>query len=133
MSAEYVLEALCGHSSFTAVFGTRKALKELPPDTDRAQKCLVYEVITDTPMPNVDHTRSRRAQARVRITVSGKRLEDVIAGHDAFRTALDFTIGATHAGKRVVIFRKLQSGTPDRDEALGIWWRPDDYVLAYYE
>jgi hypothetical protein len=134
VSAENVIAALLGVSALNAQFGSRRALVRLPGGTDQTQKCLVYAVITDEPTPNVNYADGKaRARARVRVTVTAKTVQEVLDAHAAVRAAIDFTHGGTHGGHVVVSCRKAQSGPMQKDDSLGVWWRPDDYVLAYYE
>lgn len=134
MSAERVVEAMLAQAAVVAVFGDRVALGQLPSSTDLTQKCLVYEFASDIPRPNVNHADGKaRSEARVRLKVLGKEAGDVVSGHDALRAALDFTKGVVFAGSRVVVFRKVLGTQPIRDNDVGVWWRADDYLLAYYD
>jgi hypothetical protein len=134
MSVEAMLEDMLSSASLDALFGDRRALNRLPQDTDQTLTCLVYDVITDTPTPNVNFRDGQaRARARCRIKVIAPDLDNVMQGHAAVRAVLDFAIGGTYGGHRLLIARKVQGGPVMRDDSLGVWWRPDDYELAYYE
>lgn len=134
MSAEHVVAALTAQAAVAAVFGDRVALDQLPQSTDLTLKCLAYQIVSDTPAPNVNHLDGQaRSNARVRLSVLGKTPGDVVSAHAALRAALDFTHGGTYGGHRVLSFRKVLSSSTKRDNDLGVWVRHDDYMLAYYE
>ena len=134
MSAENIITAMLASATLDATFGDRRALVRLPADTDQTQKCLVCSVVYDEPTPNVNYADGkRRARARCRVSVTGKAVQDVLDGQAAVRGVLDFKFSVVHGGHTVLRIRKVSSGEMQKDDSLGVWWRPDDYDLIYFE
>jgi hypothetical protein len=132
MSAELLIPAMLNHSSITALIGTRLALERLP--TNSVMPACVYTVISDTPQPNVAYQNGQQlSRARIQINPLATTVTAVVQIHTAIRTLLDFKHRTTFSGMLVMSCRVETKGMYEKDDETGIWTRPVDYILQYYE
>lgn len=132
MNPELIIASLLGHSSITALVGTRRALGQLPQNT--SMPAIVYQVIDASPRPNLDYTDGpQMARARIQINPLAASIPEVKAIHSALRSVLDFKHNSVAAGKTVVSCRFDLLGPMDKDNEAGVWTQPADYVLQWYE
>jgi hypothetical protein len=132
MSAEQIISTWLADATITALVGSRRALSQLPQGT--AYPALVYEVVTTTPRPHLNYaTEPQEAMARVQLNPLAKDIATVKSIHSALRTLLDFKHNITIAGKTIISCRLGVIGLVEKDNDLGIWTQPADYMLRYYE
>lgn len=132
MSAELIVAELLKDASITALIGTRNALVQLPKNT--SYPALVYTVIETTPDPVLAYqTTDQMARARIQFNPLAKDIATVKQILAALRTLLDFKHNDTVLGHLIVSCRLDNIGPVDRDNDIGVWTQPADYMLMYYE
>lgn len=132
MSAEAITATLLTDASITALVGDRVALGQLPTNT--IYPAIVYQIITVTPRPALSAQQSAQLEhARIQINPIAATLDQVMQMHAAVRTLFDFRHQATIAGKTVVSLRRAGGSAPyDKDDDMGLWTQPADYMLSWY-
>jgi hypothetical protein len=132
MSAELIIAELLNDASITNLVGNRKALVQLPKNTQ--YPALVYTVIDTTPEPTLSYqTADQMARARIQFNPLAKNIASVASILTALRNLLDFKHNDTVLGHKIVSCRLDVIGPVDRDNDIGVWTQPADYVLMYYE
>lgn len=131
MNPELIIAAMLNQAGITALVGNRRALGQLPQNSQFP--AIVYQVIDGQPQPGLNYSVDDLAMARIQINPLAVTLAEVKNIHAAVRTGLDFTHHQTYAGKLVMSCRFDQLGPIDRDEEMGIWTQPADYMLRWYE
>jgi len=132
MSAERLIPAMLNHASISALIGTRLALERIPTNT--IMPACVYTIIDDVPAPNVAYQNGNQlTKARVQINALAMTVGEVISINNAIRALLDFKHQATFIGILVMSCRIEMWGAYEKDDETGIWTRPVDYFLQYYE
>lgn len=129
MSAESIVEFLLADPSIAALVSDRWALKQLPDDTD--MPALVFDIVTETPKPNL--AASSLVQSRIQFNPLAETVDEVMAIHAALKALCDFKHAQVLAGFIVVSMRRDTPGAYDKDNELGVWTRPVDYMLLHYE
>lgn len=131
MNPEIIIAAMLNQAGITALVGNRRALGQLPQNSQFP--AIVYQVIDGQPQPGLNYAVDDLAMARIQINPLAVTLAEVKNIHAAVRTGLDFKHHQTFAGKLVMSCRFDQLGPIDRDEEMGIWTQPADYMLRWYE
>lgn len=131
MNPELIIAAMLNQAGITALVGNRRALGQLPQNSQFP--AIVYQVIDGQPQPGLNYSVDDLAMARIQINPLAVTLAEVKNIHAAVRTGLDFKHHQTFAGKLVMSCRFDQLGPIDRDEEMGIWTQPADYMLRWYE
>ena len=132
MSAELLIPAMLDHATITALIGNRLALQRLPQNS--AMPACVYNVISDNPDPNIDYQSGPQlTKARVQINPLALTVGSIVSIHAAIRSLLDFKHNTTYSGIKVLSSRVDFKGPYEKDDETGIWTRPVDYILQYYE
>ena len=132
MSAELLIPAMLNHASITALIGTRLALHRLPQNT--VMPACVYNVISDNPDPYINYQSGQQiTKARVQINALALTVASVVSIHAAIRNLLDYKHNLTYSGIKVMSSRVDFKGPYEKDDETGIWTRPIDYILQYYE
>ena len=131
MTPEIIIAAMLNQAGITALVGNRRALGQLPQNSQFP--AIVYQVIDGQPQPGLNYSVDDLAMARIQINPLAVTLAEVKNIHAAVRTGLDFKHHQTFAGKLVMSCRFDQLGPIDRDEEMGIWTQPADYMLRWYE
>jgi hypothetical protein len=73
------------------------------------------------------------ARARIQINPIAKSIGDVKTILDAVRAAMDFKLQQVYATKTVISSRLELLGPIEKDDDLGVWTQPVDYMLMWYE
>jgi len=131
VNPELIIAAMLNQAGITALVGNRRALGQLPQNSQFP--AIVYQVIDGQPQPGLNYSVDDLAMARIQINPLAVTLAEVKNIHAAVRTGLDFKHHQTFAGKLVMSCRFDQLGPIDRDEEMGIWTQPADYMLRWYE
>jgi hypothetical protein len=132
MNTEIVFAALLNKAAITALVGNRRAVGQLPQNTE--MPALVFSVIDGMAEPKLAYQNGPQvAYARVQINPLALTIAEVKSIHSAIRTEIDFTHQQTVAGKKIISCRFETIRELSRDIESGIWTQPADYILRYYE
>lgn len=132
MDVSPLIQAWLSDVRISALVGTRWAESPLPPGT--TFPALAYSTITARTEPNVNHLDGRkRVFARVQFNPVAESLVTVAAIHTALRDVMDFTHNQVVGGKLVLSCRVDLLGPVPPDVDVGLYTRPLDFVLRYYE
>ena len=134
MSPESIVRSmLTADGVVTGYVGTRIAVGEFVQRP--AYPALLLTVVSRRPEPEVAYQRGpQRMRVRVQIDAIAPDLPTVEDVHAAVRACLDFRHRETVEGCFVLSCRLMEGATPPlRNPALGVWSRPADYSLMFYE
>lgn len=123
---------LLASSEVDAVVANRVALELLPQNTQ--YPAIVFNVISDVPDPWVDYQNGPQlSKARVQFNPLAATAVAVISIAEALRLTLDFKHNVMVGDIKVMSSRLESRGAYSRDEATGLWTRPLDYRIEYYQ
>ena len=132
MSAELLIPAMLNDATITALIGDRLALNRLPTNT--AFPACVYQIISDTPDPFIDYNNGNQpTRARVQINPLAETVGVLIQIQSAIKNLLNFKHSTTYSGILIISCRIEMLGNFEQDIETGIWTRPIDYFLQYYQ
>lgn len=132
MNPELIVAAMLNTGAINALVGNRKAMGQLPQNT--TFPAIAYTIIDSSPQPHLNYAgESQMARARIQINPIGTTIAQVKSMLDAIRAAMDFKLQQTFAGKTVVSCRLELLGPVEKDNDLGVWMQPVDYILMWYE
>lgn len=132
MSAELLIPAMLDDATILALIGNRLSLERLPQNS--TMPACVYQIITNSPVPNVAFQNGLQlTRARVQINPLALTVAGIVAIHDAIKALMNFRHHLTFIGILVMSCRLDVRGMYERDDETGIWTRPFDYILQYYE
>ncbi len=132
MNPELIVAAMLNVPGITNLVGTRRAMGQLPQNT--AFPAIGYTIVDSSPQPQQNYSgESQMARARIQLNPIGKSIAEVKSMLDAIRAAMDFKLHQTFAGKTVISCRLELLGPVEKDNDLGVWMQPVDYMLMWYE
>lgn len=132
MNAEIIIASLLSHSSIVALVGNRRAMTQLPQNSE--YPALVYTLIDGVPNPELSYQlKPQRATARVQINPLATTPAVLKSLHGVVRSVLDFKHQTVVSGKLVVSCRFENMGPATLDNDIKIWTQSADYILQYYE
>ena len=130
MSAELITAELLNVAGVTALVSTRIAFAQLPQNT--AYPALVYDVIDDVPVLPINAAAGPQLmRSRVQVTALAKTLAECAAIQVAVLAAMNLK-SATYAGKVVSGSYEDIAGPRSRDNELGVWESPKDFIFYWY-
>ena len=132
MSAELLIPAMLNDASITALIGDRLALNRLP--TNSTFPACVYQIISDTPTPFIDYLNGQQlTKARVQFNPLAASVGAVIQIQDAIKALMNFKHSTTYSGILLMSSRVEMLGNFEQDVESGVWTRPIDYFIQYYQ
>ena len=132
MNPELIVAAMLNTTAINALVGTRKAMGQLPQNT--TFPAIVYTIVDSSPQPHLNYSGERQmARARIQVNVIAKSISEIKAIFDAVRAAMDFKLQQTFASKTVVSSRLELMNPAEKDNDIGVWMQPVDYILMWYE
>ncbi len=132
MNAEQLVPAMLAGSSIENLIGKRLALERLPTNT--TFPACVYQIISDTPAPNIAFQNGQQlTKARVQINALAMTVGEVSSINLAIKTLLNFKLQTWFGDTLVVSSRLEMRGAYEKDDETGLWTRPVDYFIQYYE
>lgn len=132
MNAELVVATMLSDSSITNLVGNRKAVSQLPQNT--TFPALVYQVISNMPDPTLDYASAPQlTRARIQFNPLATSIGEIKSIHSALRGVFDFKHNTVVGSVTVMSCRLEMMGVVEKDNDIGVWTQPADYLLAYYE
>ena len=132
MNPELIVAAMLNTTAINALVGNRRAMAQLPKNS--AFPAIVYTIVDSSAQPNLNYSGGRQmARARIQINPIAKSIGDVKTILDAVRAAMDFKLQQVYATKTVISSRLELLGPIEKDDDLGVWTQPVDYMLMWYE
>jgi hypothetical protein len=132
MNPELIVAAMLNTTAINALVGNRRAMAQLPQNS--AFPAIVYTIVDSSAQPNLNYSGGRQmARARIQINPIAKSIGDVKTILDAVRAAMDFKLQQVYATKTVISSRLELLGPIEKDDDLGVWTQPVDYMLMWYE
>lgn len=128
---EHIFDKMLRVPSVTTLVNQRIALTQLPQNT--TYPAIVYELVSGNPKPHLNYQREPFAECRFQVNPLAKTIAVVKSIHAAVRGELDFRHAVTVDGVRIVSIRLDGFGPVDRDDEVGIWTQPADYVVQFFE
>lgn len=130
MSAELITAELLNVAGVTALVGTRRAFAQLPPNS--TMPALVYDVIGDVPILPINASAGPQLmRSRVQVTALALTLAECAQIQTAVLAAMNLK-SATYAGKVVSGTVEDIAGPRTRDNELGVWESPKDFIIIWY-
>lgn len=132
MNPELIVAAMLNTTGINALVGNRKAMGQLPQNT--TFPAIVYTIVDASPQPHLNYSSERQmARARIQVNVIAKSIAEIKAIFDAVRAAMDFKHQQVFASKTVISCRLELLSPVEKDNDIGVFMQPVDYILMWYE
>ena len=130
MTPELIIKNLITVAGVTALVGDRIACELLPQNS--SYPALVYSVISDVPQYTLNvKGDAQYSRARIQINPIAKTIAEVKAVHAAILAAINWTINQDTIENRILSCWRDSTGALSRDDDLGLWTQPADFMLLY--
>lgn len=132
MNPELIVAAMLNTAGINALVGNRKAMGQLPQNT--TFPAIVYTIVDASPQPHLNYSSERQmSRARIQVNVIAKSIAEIKAIFDAVRAAMDFKHQQVFASKTVISSRLELLSPVEKDNDIGVFMQPVDYILMWYE
>ena len=130
MQAEQIASKLLHAPLVTALAGDRIALARLPHNAQ--MPALVYNVVSDTSIEWVDNRTQYLRQARLQVNPIAHSVGALKELQQSVITSIDFKQNVDVGESFLVYCRLNLIGPMDKDDEVGVWTQPTDFLIHYY-